>query len=153
MGSAVCKQFGRIENKLYYEPLPYSSTGWCTMALPTSPTDSWMQSLDLPSRLFGTTGNDYELYEEDGEFVLSIDMPGFEPDDIQVNWYDGRLNVAAEHEDDRRGRKKTYHRTFRFPKEIEDDEIAAAYSNGVLEVTLPAIEGVTSRGKAIPIEG
>jgi len=122
------------------------------MALPTSPADSWMQSLDLPSQLFGTGRNDYDLYEENGEFVLSIDMPGFEPDEIQVNWYDGRLNVAAEHEDDRRGQKKTYHRTFRFPKEIEDGDIAASYSNGVLEVTLPAVSNVTTRGKEIPID-
>lgn len=42
------------------------------MALPTIPTDSWTQGLDFPSRLFGTGfgGNDYELYEQDGEFVL-----------------------------------------------------------------------------------
>ncbi|MFB6104791.1 MAG: Hsp20/alpha crystallin family protein [Halobacteriaceae archaeon] len=111
-----------------------------------------MQSLDLPSQLFGTGGNDYDLYEEDGEFVLSIDMPGFEPDEIQVNWYDRRLNVAAEHEDDRRGHKKTYHRTFRFPKEVEDEDITAEYSNGVLEVTLPAVADVTTRGKEIPID-
>lgn len=123
------------------------------MALPTSTTDSWMQSLDLPSQLLGTGGNDYDLYEADGEFVLSIDMPGFEPDEIQLNWYDGRLNVAAEHEDDRRGRKQTYHRTFRFPKEIDDEDITAEYSNGVLEVTLPAVANVTARGKTIPIDG
>jgi len=58
-------------------------------------TDSWMQSLDLPSRLFGNEfGGDYELYEEDGEFVLTIDMPGFEPEEIDVAWDDGLLNVA-----------------------------------------------------------
>lgn len=125
------------------------------MALPTTPTDSWTQSLDFPSRLFGTGfgGNDYELYEQDGEFVLTIEMPGFDPEEITLAWDDGVLNVAADHVDEERGRKKTYHRRFRFPKDIEEDTITARYENGVLEVTLPTFEETAARGKAIPIEG
>lgn len=122
------------------------------MALPTSTSDSWTQGLDFPSRLFGTGTDDYELYESDGEFVLSIEMPGFDPEDIDVSWHDGRLNVAAEQEDERRNRRRTYHRTFRFPSQIEDDSITAEYRNGVLEVTLPSVQGVGAKGKEIPIE-
>ena len=97
------------------------------MALPTTPTDSWTQSLDFPSRLFGTGfgGNDYELYEQDGEFVLTIEMPGFDPEEITLAWDDGVLNVAGEHTDESRNRRKTYHRRFRFPKDIDDDAITA----------------------------
>jgi HSP20 family protein len=123
------------------------------MALPTNPTSSWMQGLDFPSRVFGNSGNDYELYEEDGEFVLTIDMPGFEKDEITVAWDDGVLNVAAEHVDEDRGRKKTYHRRFRFPREVDEDAIAASYTNGVLEVTLPAVPESGASGSTIPIEG
>lgn len=122
------------------------------MALPTSTSDSWTQGLDFPSRLFGTGADDYELYESDDEFVLSIEMPGFDPEDIDVSWHDGRLNVAAEQEDERRNRKRTYHRSFRFPSQIEDESITAEFRNGVLEVTLPSAEGVGTKGKEIPIE-
>nr|WP_240452041.1 Hsp20/alpha crystallin family protein [Halostella salina] len=123
------------------------------MALPTSPVSSWTQSLDLPSRLFGQVGdNDAELYEEDGDFVLSVELPGFDRDEITVNWYEGRLNVSAEHEDDARGRKRTYHRSFRMPKEIVEEDIAASYENGVLEVRLPVVERATARGRTIEIE-
>jgi HSP20 family protein len=53
------------------------------MALPTNPVSSWTQSTDLPSRLFSGFGSDdYELFEEDGEFVLTVEMPGFEPEEI-----------------------------------------------------------------------
>lgn len=69
-----------------------------------------------------------------------------------VSWYDGRLNVAAEHEDDRVGRRKTYHRTFRFPKEVDDDAISARYENGVLEIALP-VDTAATRGTTIEIEG
>ncbi|MFB6092956.1 MAG: Hsp20/alpha crystallin family protein [Haloquadratum sp.] len=124
------------------------------MALPTDPASSWMQGLDFPSRIFDDAGNaDYELYEEDDEFVLAVEMPGFERDEIDLAWDDGVLNIAAEHVDEDRGRKRTYHRRLRFPKDVDDDAITATYSNGVLEVTLPLEEEGETRGKTIPIEG
>ena len=126
------------------------------MALPTKETDNWTQGLDFPSQLFGGGGfgsNDYELYEEEGEFVLTVEMPGFEREEIDVAWQDGVLNVAAEHTDEERGRKRTYHRRFRFPRVVDEEDIRATYRNGVLEVTLPAIEEGTTRGKHIPVEG
>lgn len=123
------------------------------MALPSTPASSWTRSFDLPSRLFSGVGSDdFELYEEDGEFVLTVEMPGFEPEEIDVNWYEGRLNVAAEHVDEEVGREKTYHRAFRMPKEIEHDEITARYRNGILEVRLPVRDGAT-RGHTIEVEG
>ena len=124
------------------------------MALPT--TSSWTSGLDLPSRLLGDEafgGNGYELYEQDDEFVLTVDMPGFEREEIDLAWHDGRLNVAAEHVDERRGRKQTYHRAFRLPKNIDENGITARYRNGVLEVVLPVPEEATTQGTPIPIEG
>ncbi|QIB75852.1 Hsp20/alpha crystallin family protein [Halogeometricum borinquense] len=120
--------------------------------LPERPTNAWTQGLDLPSRLFSTGRNDYELYEEDGEFVLSVEMPGFDPEEITVTWDDAVLNVAAEHEDEARGRRKTYHRRFRFPKNVDDEGIAATYNNGILQVTLPVATETTAAGKQIEIE-
>ena len=122
------------------------------MALPSTPASSWMQGLDLPSRLFETGSEDYELYEEDDEFVLTVEMPGFDTSDITVTWDDGVLNIAAEHEEEQRTRKKTYHRRFRFPKTIEDEDISAEYRNGVLEVRLPVLDQATTHGTVIPIE-
>lgn len=121
------------------------------MALPTGPTSSWIQNTGFPSRLFETGGNDYELYEEEDEFVLSVEMPGFDPEEINVSWDDGVLNIAAERNDDQRNQRKTYHRRFRFPKTVEDDEIEAEYRNGLLEITLPVMTGATTRGKQIEV--
>lgn len=122
------------------------------MALPTDPASSWLSGTGAPSRLFGTGTDDYELYEQDGEFVLSVEMPGFEPDDIEVGWYEGRLTIAAEREDDHRDQQRTYRRSFRMPKEIEDESIRARYQNGILDVYLPSVEEATTKGKTIPIE-
>ncbi|MFB6227168.1 MAG: Hsp20/alpha crystallin family protein [Halobacteriales archaeon] len=121
------------------------------MALPTTPGTSWVQGLDFPSRLFETSGNDYELYEEDGEFVLSVELPGFDPKEITITWDDGVLNIAAERQDEARGQRKTYHRRFRFPKNVDDEEIDAEYDNGILEVRLPVETGATVTGTEIEI--
>jgi HSP20 family protein len=102
--------------------------------------------------MFETSSNDYELYEEDDEFVLSVEMPGFDPGEINVSWDEGVLNIAAEHEDETRGERKTYHRRFRFPKNVEDDDIEAQYNNGILEVRLPVITDATTRGKQIEVK-
>jgi HSP20 family protein len=80
-------------------------------------------------------------------------MPGFEREEIDLAWHDGRLNVAAEHVDEARNRRQTFHRAFRLPKQVDADAITARYRNGVLEVTLPTPEGATTRGTTIPVEG
>jgi len=108
--------------------------------------------MDFPSQLFETGSDDYELYEEEGEFVLSVELPGFNVEDIDVTWDDGMLNIAAEHEDEERNQRRTYHRRFRFPKRVDDAEIAARYQNGILEVRLPVTQGATARGKEIEVE-
>jgi HSP20 family protein len=81
-----------------------------------------------------------------------VEMPDVDPEEIDVSWDDGVLNIAAEHEDEARDRRKTYHRRFRFPKTVEDDDITAAYNNGILEVRLPVMTGATTRGKQIEVQ-
>ncbi|MFD1647210.1 Hsp20/alpha crystallin family protein [Haloarchaeobius litoreus] len=122
------------------------------MALPRSTPNSWMQSLDFPSQLFRTGRDDYELYEEEDEFVLRVELPGFDPEEITVAWDEGVLNIAAEQADEARNQRKTYHRRFRFPKAVADDDITAEYHNGILEVTLPVVADATATGKQIPVE-
>ena len=123
------------------------------MALPTTPASSWTQRSGFPSRLFATGREDYELYEQDDAFVLSVEMPGFDREEITVSWDAGVLNIAAEHEDEARNKRKTYHRRFRFPKDVDDEDISASYRNGILEVELPVTTGATVSGTEIPISG
>jgi HSP20 family protein len=121
------------------------------MALPR-PANAWTGGLDLPSQLFEGGSNDYELYEQDDEFVLTVELPGFDPEEITVSWDDGVLNVAGEHEDEARGTRRTYHRRFRFPKTVDDDGIEAGYENGILTVRLPVVIDAAMTGTEIEIE-
>ncbi len=121
------------------------------MALPR-PASSWTQGRDFPSRLFESSGNDYELYEQDDEFVLTVELPGFDPEEITASWDDGVLNIAGEHEDPDRDVRRTYHRRFRFPKMVDEDGIEATYENGILTVTLPVAVDAAATGTEIAIE-
>lgn len=124
--------------------------------LPVTTPDNWTQSLDLPSRIFPSTFGGLfegvELYEEDEEFVLTCDRPGFDLEEITVSWDDGVLYISGAHEDESRNQRKTFHRSFRFPKDVDPDEISAAYQNGVLEVRLP-VAAVPTRGHEIEVTG
>ena len=121
------------------------------MALPR-PANAWTGGLDLPSQLFEGGSNDYELYEQDDEFVLTVGLPGFDPEEIAVSWDAGVLNVAGEHEDEARGTRRPYHRRFRFPKTVDDDGIEAGYENGILTVWLPVAIDSAMTGTEIEIE-
>lgn len=122
------------------------------MVLPRAAPSSWVQDVDVPSRLFETQRNDYELFEEDGEFVLRLELPGYDPEELTVTWDEGVLNVAGEHSDDARGQRKTYHRRFRFPKTVDEDEIWAEYTNGILEIRLPITVDAALSGTEIEID-
>lgn len=121
------------------------------MVLPQTTGNSWFGGRDLPSRMFDFD-NEYELYEEEDEFVLSVELPGFDPEEITVSWDEGMLNVAAQHDEDRHNRQRTYHRRFRFPKIVDDESIEAQYRNGILEIRLPVIRGTTVEGREIEIQ-
>jgi len=69
----------------------------------------------------------------------------FDPAELTVSWNDGVLNVAGEHANETRGVRRTYHRRFRFPRAVDDEDIHAEYQNGILAVTLPvALEEPTT---------
>lgn len=117
---------------------------------PLDPDGSWIQGTGNPSRMMERNSN-YELYEKDDEFVLSIEMPGFDKKDIEVTWDEGTLYVAGKHVDEDISEKKTFNQRFKMPKEVDSDEINAKYKNGVLEIHLP-IQEITTKGRKIEIE-
>ena len=105
------------------------------------------------ANLPGGSDTEHELREQESDYTLTLELPGFSEDDITITWDNGKLTVAAEqHTDsDTRKQRRGYHRTYKFPQEIDDDNIEAEYNNGILEVTLP-IEGTHSPdGKEIEI--
>lgn len=93
-------------------------------------------------------------------FVLTVDLPGFDKDDIDVTIADTTVRINAERETGtdietdtflRRERKRgAVTRSVRLPEPVDDDGVEASYATGVLTVTLPKIGG--EGGTRIEIE-
>ena len=81
------------------------------------------------------------LVERDDEFVLVVDLPGFETDDIELTFADGTLAVAASRADGEESvtRSRRASERVSIPKDVDADAITASYRNGVLEVRLPVL--------------
>lgn len=85
----------------------------------------------------GTDGDDY---------VVVVDMPGFESEEIDLRFEDDSLYLEAHHEESAESDVGSTSRTrrvserIRVPVEIDEDGISASYRNGVLEVRLPMLE-------------
>ncbi len=97
------------------------------------------------------SGGGYEVYERDGLYVLSIELPGFTRDDISVWWDDGILVIDAYHEADNPSRVRETEKQYRVGMDIDSSGIQARYQNGILDVFLPPTGNEVS-GITIPVE-
>lgn len=99
----------------------------------------------------GWLGAQYDLQDHENEYVLSLELPGFEPDDFDVKVSGNVLTLQAQHKDEGKQNNGSYRRYGSFyesmtlPQGIKADEIDARYHSGVLEVHLPKGEDVHSQ--------
>ena len=82
---------------------------------------------------------DIDVQEGEKETVVRAEIPGFEPDELNVEVEDNVLAIKAEKEQKTNGesRYSAYRRMVSLPSEVETDKVQATYHNGVLELHLP----------------
>jgi HSP20 family protein len=110
---------------------------------------------------FGAAWPSVEVSETENELKVTAEVAGLEQKDIEVLLDDGALTLRgekrAESEDSSRQFSERYYGRFerRIPlgSEIEEGRVSAAFSNGVLTVTLPKAANAQSRVKRIAING
>lgn len=100
-----------------------------------------------------------DVVEQDEEYVVTVDLPGFEREDVDLSVTDDTLHVTArreeaeDEEDETYIRKERRHRTvdrrLSLPAPIDRESVSATMKNGVLTVTLPKAE--TSEAHQIEI--
>lgn len=88
-----------------------------------------------------------DIKEEQDRFVLRADVPGVEPEGIEVTMENGVLTVRGERQFENREQKDGYrrverasgrfYRRFTLPDTADSDAITARSQNGVLEVVIP----------------
>jgi len=96
-----------------------------------------------------------DIQETDDSFVLKADLPGVEPDKIDVSMEDGILTIQGSRDSETSEKKQGYQRfervtgkflrRFTLPDTANGERISAATRDGVLEVSIPKQERIKPR--------
>lgn len=91
-----------------------------------------------------------DIAERKDAYVITAEVPGVEPEEIQVSLEDGALTIAGEREQTQESSDEQFHRVERrygafrrsimLPRQVKADAIGASYDNGVLTVVVPKAE-------------
>lgn len=95
-----------------------------------------------------------DVVEKDNEYVLSVELPGFKKEDLQMKLNDGYLTVSANHDETseekdndgtviRRERHTgSMSRQFYVGNNVKEEDIKAKFENGELVVDIPKYNAV-----------
>ena len=133
---------------------------------PYSTRRSVYDPFNLFNDFFGTNTNSImelrtDITDKGDSFVLEADLPGFKKEDIKIDLENDRLTISAtrrsEHEENKSGRIRrerhfgTFERSFDVSG-IDTQGIKAAYTDGVLTLTLPKRPELVPDNRSIDIE-
>jgi HSP20 family protein len=107
---------------------------------------SWMPPLDVE--------------ETENEVVVRAELPGVNPDDLDVSVSEDALTIAGEKKEEKEHKGRGYfrsecrygsfRRTIPLPRGVDPDSIQAEYNNGILAVHLK--KDVRAQPKRIPVK-
>jgi HSP20 family protein len=90
-----------------------------------------------------------DIYETDDEFVVELEVPGFEENELGIEVSDHRLTVKGQRQEVKEKKEKTFRlrerldrefeRRFELPAEAETKHLKAKFRKGVLEVHAPKL--------------
>ena len=88
-----------------------------------------------------------DIKETEDQYVLSVELPGFNKEDVKLSLKDGYLNISAtaqneeEEKDGKFLRRERYTgamtRSFYVGEDITEEDVKAKFGNGVLTLSLP----------------
>ena len=101
-----------------------------------------------------------DVSEDTNEYRVNLEVPGINPDDLDISLESGVLTVKGEKKDETEKKDKNYHRversygsftrSLKFPVDIDSEKIKADYRDGVLHISLPKAE--TAKQKRIEVK-
>ena len=91
-----------------------------------------------------------DIYENGDNLVLKAELPGINPDDVEIRVEDNTLYVKGERKFEKEVKEQNYHRversygtfarSFSLPNSVDADKVAANFKDGVLTLTMPKKE-------------
>ncbi len=99
-----------------------------------------------------------DIAETDNNYIIKVDLPGVNKDDVNISYSDGRLSISGERKQEKEEKGSTYHRieraygrfyrSFNLPK-VKEDKIEAVFKDGQLTITAPKTEEAKPKEIAI----
>lgn len=100
-----------------------------------------------------------DVYETDDEYVVELEVPGFDEQELAIEVTDHTLRVKGERAEEKEKRDKTFRlherlersfeRRFELPTEADTEAVKAEFKKGVLEVHAPKAQAAKPRSIAI----
>jgi len=91
-----------------------------------------------------------DIFENGDNLVLKAEVPGINPDDVEIRVEDNTLYLKGERKFEKEVKEQNYHRversygaftrTFSLPNSVDADKVTANYKDGVLTLTMPKKE-------------
>lgn len=88
-----------------------------------------------------------DVKEKDGNYILEIDIPGYDKEDIQIELQDGYVTVTATKNEEKEDKHAKYLKRERFSgmcsrsyyagENVTEEDIKASFKNGILTITFP----------------
>lgn len=107
-----------------------------------------------------------DIREKDGKYILEVDVPGFNKEDIKIELENGYLTIEANtnksvdksNEKEHYIHKERYYgkcsRSFYVGDEVEEKDVKASFKNGILTLVVPKKDAKKIENKRyIEIEG
>jgi HSP20 family protein len=129
------------------------------------PFAEMVQMQKAMNRLFGTPDGAAEtfppvnVYANDEEAVVSAELPGLDPDKLDISVHGDALTLTGAREAEQIGEEASYHRQERFsgrftrtvalPFNVDSEKVKAQLRNGILTVKLARAEADKPRKIAI----
>jgi HSP20 family protein len=103
-----------------------------------------------------------DVFERDQRLVTKIDLPGVKKEDVKVEVTDGHLAISGERKSETEATKDNVYRTERsfgsfyrvvpLPPDVKLEDVKAAFSDGVLEVSVPIPAAPKTNARQVQIE-
>lgn len=102
-----------------------------------------------------------DIYEENGNIIVEMEVPGFEKDEIKITFAENYLKIEGKTQKEKEEKGKNYWRKERrsgsfvkvipLPTEVNVDKTQARLEKGLLRIVLPKVSE-EKPGKEIKIE-
>lgn len=99
---------------------------------------------------------------EEGTYVIRVALPGVEPKDVEVSVVDDTLTIKGQRKRDKELKREhsfvselaygAFERSFTLPEGIDAGKVSAKWTNGILEIHVPAPVAVVPRKVNIEVE-